>query len=262
MKIENTLKAKLKAGKNVFGTWSMLSSPSVMNVMAQSGLDFIIIDMEHGPTSFETAEAQLFATESAGCTPIIRLGEGSDPTILRSLEIGTQSLMVSHVSTVAEAERIVRACRYFPEGDRGISPFTRNHGYSDENFKQKTRQANEQMFVGVLIEGEEGINNLASIAAVKGLDMVYLGLYDISQSVGTPGDLLNPKVIKLVKECVKIIGSTGCIAGSVARDREYLSLLMESGFRFLAYRVDSAIIRDGFEAARGWFNELNARKVK
>src|SRR5438067_2406793 len=120
---ENRLKTKLRAGGRVFGTWSMLASPAVADVVGQAGLDFIVIDMEHGPMTYETAERQIFAAESSGCTPIIRLGEGHEPSILHALEIGAQSLLVSHVSSVDEAQEIVRAAKYFPEGERGLSPF-------------------------------------------------------------------------------------------------------------------------------------------
>lgn len=257
---ENKLKAKLKSGGKVFGTWSMTNSPVVVNILGSAGLDFVIIDMEHGAMSFETAEQQLYAAEVTGCSPIVRLGEVNDPLILHALEIGTQSVMVSHVSTSEEARTVVRASKYYPEGDRGLSPFTRNHGYSDANMADKLRYANEQMFVGVLVEGKEGLNNLEKICAVPGVDMVYLGIYDISQSVGVHGDVRNPKVIKVVQECVKIINSCGLVAGSVARDRDYLKLLIDSGFRFLSYRVDCAILIEGFETARGWFQELTSIK--
>jgi 4-hydroxy-2-oxoheptanedioate aldolase len=251
----NNLKIKLKAGERVFGTWSMLGSPSVMNAIGHSGVDFIITDMEHGPMSMETVEAQLYATESAGCSPVVRIGEANEQTILHALEIGAQSIMVSHVSTPEEASFIVRSAKYYPEGERGLSPFTRNHGYSDENMAEKLRLANEQIFVGVLVEGAEGLNNLENICAVEGLDIVYLGIYDISQSVGVAGDVTNPKVTKIVRDCVKVINEKGKIAGSVARDRDYIQLLVETGFRFISYRVDAAVLREGFATAREWFLE-------
>src|SRR3989338_9534913 len=104
---ENRLKSELKAGRKVFGTWSMLGAPSVINTIGHAGLDFIIIDMEHGPMSFETAENQLYAAEAAVCTPIIRLGEVNELAILRTLEIGVQGILVSHVSNPAQAKQVV-----------------------------------------------------------------------------------------------------------------------------------------------------------
>lgn len=257
MTTENRLKAKLKSGGRVFGTWSMLSCPEGMMVMSKAGLDFIVIDMEHGTTSFETAQNQLFATRSSDCTTVIRLGENNESTILRALDIGAQALMVSHISTAEEAQRVVRAAKYRPEGERGLSAFTVNHDYSDADMVAKLRLANEQTFIGVLIEGKEGIRNLDSIASVPGLDMIYLGIYDISQTLGVPGDLNHPEVRKLLRECVKIADSKGLAAGSVAPNKEYLSLLIETGFRFVSYKVDCAILREGFEIARKWFDEMS-----
>lgn len=256
----NLMKKKLVSGGSVFGTWSMFSSPSVMNVIGTAGLDFAIIDMEHGPTSFETAENQIYATESAGCTPIIRLGDGSDQNILRALEVGAQAIMVPHVATVEEAKRIVEASKYPPEGSRGLSPFTRAHGYSDVDMQQKLCSANEQMFVGVLIEGEDGMRNLPQIAKVPGLDLIYLGLYDLSQAMGFAGQLEHPNLLKILREFIQVIEEAGVIAGSVARDKAYLKILCESGFRFLAYRVDCAILREGFETARQWYDEMTGEK--
>jgi 4-hydroxy-2-oxoheptanedioate aldolase len=258
--IENRLKKKLKSGQRVFGTWSMLSSPAVMNVIGEAGLDFVIIDMEHGPMGFETAENQLYATEAAGCTPIIRLGDDSEATILRALEIGTQSLLVSHVSDADQANRIVQAARYHPEGCRGLSPFTRNHGYGDENLPAKLQRANADMFVGVLVEGEDGIRNIPEIASVPGLDMVYLGIYDISASIGIPGELDDPRVLNMLRECAAAVNKKGLVAGSVARDRNYIRVMYEAGFRFISYRVDCAILRDGFRTALGWYREIAETK--
>jgi len=253
MLIENKLKAKLKSGKSVFGTWSMLPSPEVVNVISRTQLDFVILDMEHGVMSFETIQRQIFATENSGCTPVVRLGDAGGPTILKALEAGAQNILVSHVSSPQEALRIVRACRYPPQGDRGLSPFTRNHDYSDADLPAKLQHANEQVFVGVLVEGEEGIANLEKIAQVPGLDMIYLGIYDISQTVGVPGDLRNPKVLKMLSQSAQVAASHGLVAGSVARDKEYISILTECAFRFISYRVDSAILKEGLDQARGWF---------
>jgi len=253
----NKIKQTLKSGGRVFGTWSMLSSPTVLNVIGTTGLDFVIIDLEHGPTSFETAENQLYAAEAGNIEPIIRLAEDHAPHVLHALEIGAHSILISQVATAAQAERIVRSCKYFPDGNRGLSPFTRNHGYSDQDLSFKLQHTNEQMFVGVLVEGEEGIRNIPEIVKVPGLDMIYFGVYDLSQVCGVPGDLMNSKVVKIMRDYVKLIEDHGLAAGSVARDREYMELLIDAKFRFISYRVDCAILRDGLQSAFGWYQELS-----
>jgi 4-hydroxy-2-oxoheptanedioate aldolase len=255
---ENRIKKTLKAGGSVFGSWTITSSPMVANVMAESGLDFVTLDMEHGPTTFETAEGVLYAVEAGGSTPMLRLGEWSEPTILRGLEIGAQGILVSHISTPEQARRVVSACLYPPAGERGLSPFIRRHGYSELDLARKLSDANEQMLTGVLIEDAEGLRNLADIAATPGLDLIYLGIYDISLSVGVPGSLHDERVLEIVRGAVETIDAQGLAAGAVARDREHLQLLISLGFRYISYLVDVAIIREGFETARGWHEELIA----
>ncbi|MDF1795413.1 MAG: aldolase/citrate lyase family protein [Coxiellaceae bacterium] len=252
----NQLKKKLSSGHQVFGSWSMLASPAVMNVMGQSGLDFVIIDMEHGPMNFETAENQIYATESADSTPVVRLGDVDELSILRSLEIGAQALLVSHVDTAEAARRVVNAARYAPEGDRGLSPFTRRHGFSDENLPEKLALANQEMFVGVLVEGENGVNNLDEILEVDGLDMVYLGIYDISMAAGIPGELYHPKVLHTLASCAEKITKKGLIAGSVARDPKYIKVLNDAGFRFISYRCDSAMLLESFKSVNQQFQDI------
>jgi len=259
---ENLMKNKLKNGNTVFGTWSVLSSNEGMMVMSSAGLDFIIIDLEHPPTSLQTSQNQVFTLLGTNCTPIIRIGENSEPSILRALETGVQSIMVSHVSTVEEAEQIVNAAKYYPLGKRGLSPFTIHHGYSDENLKDKLITANDQLFIGVLVEGESGINNLENIAKVDGIDMIYLGIYDVSQALGIPGDLSHPKLKKLLKDCVVLSEENGKTAGSVARDKNYLSMMINLGFRFISYRNDSFVLREGLENARLRYEEMCLVKEK
>ena len=253
---DNRVKSKLRAGGTVFGTWTQCASPTVANVLAHAGLDFVTIDMEHGPASFETAESMLFAIEAGGSTGMIRLGEGSGPTILRAVDIGCQGILVAHVSDAAEADRIVRATRYHPAGDRGLAPFTRTHGYSEEGLADKLREANEQMLTGILIEDEQGFENLDAILAVPNLDLVYIGVYDLSQSVGHAGQLDHPRVVEAVKDCIARVEAAGLAAGAVARSREHLAFQVECGFRYISYLVDTAILYEGFDRARGWFREL------
>ena len=252
----NPVKEKLKAGQTAFGTWTVCSSPTVANVIASAGLDFVTIDMEHGPTSFETAEKMLYAIEAGGSTPMIRLGEGSEPTILRAIDIGSRGILVSHVSTPEAAAEIVRATRYPPSGTRGLSPFIRQHQYSESDLPEKLARANDDMLAGVLVEGEDAIEKLEQIASIPDLDVIYLGMYDLSQAVGVPGRLDDDRVVQLARGCIETIEASNVAAGAVARDREHLAFLMRTGFRYLSYLVDTAILKQGFAAARGWYDEL------
>ena len=253
---KNELKARLLAGDTVFGVWSMIASPVVANVVATAGADFVVLDLEHGPMGLETVESQLYAIEACGSSPVVRMRNSPSAEILNVLEIGTRSLMMSHVSTPDEATRIAAACRYAPDGDRGLSPFTRIHDYSEVGINEKLAKANLEMLTGVLVEGDEGVKNLEEIASTPGVDLVYLGVYDLSMAAGVPGQVDHPDVIDLMKRSVEIIESAGAVAGSVARDVDYMEMLIRARFRFVAYRNDTTLLRNAVGEARSQFDRL------
>ena len=246
---KNTLKKKLKKDETVFGTWSSLSSANVVNVLGTTGLDFVVIDMEHGSMSFETVENMVRAAETTGISPIVRVWDDHEQTLLRALETGVQSVMVPHVKTAKDAERIAKACKYYPEGNRGLSPYTRVHDFTHENIEESLKLSNEETLVGILVEGKDGLNNLEEIVKVQGIDLIYLGLFDICQSVGLPGQLNHPEVLDEVARCRGIIQSNGIAAGSMATDIEYVKMLKKLNYQFIAYLNDAAALKMHFKQA-------------
>ena len=252
----NAAKEKLANGGTVFGTWVQMASPSVANVIAHSGLDFVTIDMEHGPAGFETGEAMLYAIEAGGSVPMIRLGESSPPTILRALEIGCRSILVAHVQSGEEADGIVRAMLYHPLGDRGLAPFTRVHDYASSDLQARLDRANDAQLAGVLVEDEEGLRNLDDILAVDRLDLVYLGIFDLSQSLGLAGQVDHPEVLAAVADAVVRIEAAGKAAGAVCRDVPHLEWLLDTGFRYISYLCDTAVLANAFRSLRSEFDRL------
>ena len=245
----------MQAGGAVFGTWSMLPSDFVVEVIAGTGVDFIVIDLEHGTITYETAERMVRAAQLQDCQPIIRVGDDQENTILRALETGCEAVMVPHVSTMEVAEKVVQAARYHPRGDRGLSPYTRCHGYTHVGLADSMKRHAEHTLVGVLVEGQQGVENIEEICTVSGVDLVYLGIYDISQSVGLPGQLEHPKVMDQVKACLRIIQTSGKMAGTFSRDIAACRSFREMGFHFVAYVADSYAIstfyRNAVEEFRG-----------
>jgi len=224
----------------------MSGSATVIEVIGRTGLDFVILDMEHGSMSFETVEHMVRTAECTGCQPIVRVADSSESTMLRALETGSRGIMVPHVSSAREARRIIDACRYSPEGSRGLSPYTRNHDFTHQNLVSSLDANNRNTLVGILVEGKKGIANLEDIASVNGLDLIYMGIYDISQSIGLPGELNHPKVINIQRNCVETLRAKGIAAGSFARDEEYISILQQCGFQFIAYSVDAFVLKQAY----------------
>jgi 4-hydroxy-2-oxoheptanedioate aldolase len=255
MGMKNKLKEKLAADKIVFGSWSMIPSPMVANVMAESGIDFLIADMEHGPISLETLENMIYATEAGGSTLIARLPNSSDEEILKVLEVGTQSIMMSHVKNLETAQRFEKATQYPPSGSRGLSPFTRNHKYSDYQISQKMNEVNSNIFTGVLVEGAEGLSALEEISSLNNLDMIYFGIYDLASSMGIPGDLDNPKLLEKLKKSVEIVKANGKVAGTVATSLNRIRFYKEIGFNFIAYKNDTSLLMESISAGISEFNK-------
>jgi 4-hydroxy-2-oxoheptanedioate aldolase len=246
MKKANILKSKLANGETVIGTWSSLASANVVNVLGTTALDFVIIDLEHGSMSFETVENMVRAAEASGISPIVRVWDDQEQTLLRALESGTRSVMIPHISTVAKAEKVAKCCKYFPEGNRGLSPYTRVHEFTHENIAESLQQENKETMVGILVEGKEGLSNLSEIVKVKGIDLIYLGLFDICQSVGLPGQVNHPKVLEEVARCKDLIQSNGIAAGSMSTNIEYIKMLQDLGYNFIAYLNDAAALKNHF----------------
>lgn len=250
----NLLREKINEGKNLLGTWSMLSSSNVVDVLGTTDLDFYIADLEHGSMSYQTIEDMVRAGESRGISSIVRTQNCDESTILRSLETGCEGIMIPHVENLETAQRVAKACRYFPRGDRGLSPYTRTHNFCHETLVETSQKANE-VVVGILVEGKEGLANLDAISKVEEIDLVYLGVYDLSQAMGVPGELDHPKVIEEIKRSVEIISRNGKTAGTFVRDIKSAKDYRSYGFKFLAYLVDSYAMKNFFDNV---IEEINA----
>ena len=254
MRKHNSLKQKLKEKTQVIGTWSSLSSPNVVNVLGSTDLDFVVIDLEHGSMSHETVENMVRAAEASGISPIVRVGDDHEQTILRALETGPRSVMVPHINSVEKAEKIAKCCKYFPAGNRGLSPYTRIHDFTHIDIQDSLQTENQETMVGILVEGQEGLDNLEDIVKVEGIDLIYLGLFDICQSVGLPGQLNHPKVLEQIKRCCELIESNGIAAGSMSTSVEFINMLKDVGYTFIAYLNDAAAMKFHFDDI---FKQLN-----
>ncbi|HEG43581.1 MAG TPA: aldolase [Phycisphaerales bacterium] len=249
-----TLKERLKNGETVFGTWNSIASSSLVNVIGCSGIDFLVIDAEHGPINMESAENLIRAAELSGTAAIIRVSDDSSCKTLRALDIGAHGVQVPHVSTKAQAEQVVKNSKYHPLGDRGFSPFTRAGKYGLQA-NEHTKRSNENTMVVINVEGLEGVENLPGIAEVEGIDVIFIGPYDLSQSLGKPGDVEDIQVIDNIKKCVKICKDKDLACGSFARDLKYLDILLDCGVQYITYSVDSAILRETYKGLYETFNE-------
>lgn len=260
----NKLKTALKNGSVVTGPWCVISSPSLINVIAASGMDFVIIDMEHGPHSFESAENMIRAAEVENCTPIIRVSKNDESLILNSLDIGAHGVIIPHIESKEDAEKAISYVKYYPLGQRGFSPFTRAGKYSLSNVKEHSNVQNANTMVILLLEGKQGISNLDKILSIENIsdkiDLIYIGAYDLSQAVGFPGQVDHPLVHEEMKKCIiKIKKKNIAVGGYVAKDKNDIKWMCEMGMQFITLLPDCTVIYHAFESL---YNEFSYLKYK
>ena len=257
----NKLKVKLSKGEPVLGTWNTLASPLVTEVFAQSGLDFQIIDLEHGPFILDKLNLHVSACEnSPSCSPLVRIPSNEDWMSLQVLDQGAHGVVVPHISNRKAAEKLAKSIKYYPFGERGFTPFSKAGGFNNNNTSDYLKNANESVLSVVIIESEEGLKNLDEILDVEGIDVVYFGAFDLSQVLGCPGEVKNKKVIRAIQRGVEIVNTKGkCAGGFVPQSKDDVKWLLDMGMRFITYQVDSSIIYNHVSYITDWFEDQVSR---
>ncbi len=250
----STLKRRVKNGESVLGTWCILPSESVVNVIAKTKMDFVLIDLEHGAIDFGCALRMVMAAEAEGCEAIIRVSANNKSEILKVLDMGASGVIVPHIETVRDRERAISFIKYPPKGIRGFSPYTRAGGYTSRD--KHAIIENERILSGIITESMDGIRNIDSILDDPELDLVYIGAYDLSVALGIPGDTQNPKIIKIMEECTKKIRGKGKMTGGLFHNFEELKVLKSIGMQFLCYRVDSSVLFNAFHSVAEEFRSI------
>ena len=248
MAIRGELKRRLRAGETVIGPFVIIPSVPLVDTLGYSGMDFCIIDTEHGPISQESATDLVIAAQGVGVAPIIRVGDNDERLILRALDVGSEAVQVPQINDVRDAEAVVHAAKYAPLGERGLSIFTRAGNYFKDGGGDHTNRQNDETMTVVHIEGKRGLDNLESIMTVDGIDVLFLGPYDISQSLGVPGDVRNAVVEGALREATDKARSQGRAVGSYAKDVEMGKWLIDLGIQYISINVDATIYMQACEA--------------
>ena len=206
----NAAKAKLAEGKVAYGAIISRHAPDLVELFGAIGYDFVMIDGEHGPMDLDEIEHMVRAAEVFGITPIARMPNHEDSTILRFLDRGVQGIIVPHVNTREVAEGVARAARYHPDGHRGMAR-GRDHDYGvGVSREQSTRWINSQLLVIPMIEETEAVDNLDAILTVPGVDVLHVASGDLGQSMGNPGA---PAVRELMRQVIPRIRAGGKLVG-------------------------------------------------
>lgn len=243
---QNRLRNKLRNKEITLGPFCKLNDPAIFEIAGLAGFDYAIIDMEHGPVSYENAQNLIRACELAGISPVVRVPKNEEHYILRALDIGAHGVQVPEINTRKQAEKLAEASRYYPEGKRGVCRFVRAAEYSRMPKADYFKHANENVVVIAHLEGEEGLNNLDEILRVEGIDVLFIGPYDLSQSLGIPGQVNHPLLVEKMTAIVDKARAKGKTVGTFVESAAGARTWSERGVTYLSYSVDVGLILSKF----------------
>lgn len=261
MLFRNFLLEKIQNQQPVLGTWSIYSSSSLTETLSLTGLDFIVIDREHGPVSHESALTMVMACERHQVSPVMRVSELSLSEVQRALDLGVHGIHVPNVETVEQVKALIEYAKYPPVGNRGFSPFTRASKYQAAFAKTQQKTANEKTLLCVHLEGKKAIDNLDRFLQFPELDIIFLGLYDLSKSLGIPGDVQHPDVLRYLTKSTEKIRASGKIPGTIASTEEQIQQYLNYGVQYLTFSVDCDVISQSYSKAVKAFHNITQLKV-
>ncbi|WP_454132550.1 HpcH/HpaI aldolase family protein [Microbacterium lacticum] len=261
LRLNETFRDRLAAASRALaGGWVCSGSPLVAEIMAGSGLDWVLIDMEHGPNTLTGVLAQLQAIAGYDATPVVRVPIG-DPVIIKQvLDLGAQNILVPMISSAAEAEAVVAAVRYPPRGRRGVgSALARSARWNRVDDYLQNADAFVSLFVQ--IETAAGVDAAAEIAAVDGVDGLFLGPSDLAASLGLLGAQNHPEVTAAAHRAFAAGKAAGKPVGVNAFDPDAAQAYVDAGADFVAVGADVTLLARGSESlAARWVPSAEATR--
>ena len=242
-----------------FGTFVELGGANVLECLAETGLDYVIIDGEHGPFSPETAADMIRAAENRGLTPYVRIGSVSRPDVLRMLDVGARGLVVPCIRSVDQVRELVRHAKFAPVGERGFCP-TRTSAWGAQAWAADPAgymaECNRRVKVIPQCETKEALEAIEEIASLPGVDAVFVGPCDLSIDLGIPLQFDSPVLLSAVRRVIGACRAAGreCIvfAGNMRDAKKWLDMGADS----VAYSLDAAVLTNAYRQAAEEFRKL------
>ncbi len=248
----NLLKQKLKEGKICFGTFVRLG-PRAVEILGHAGWDFAVFDMEHGVFDFTQVEEMARAARCVGITSLVRVPEPNPSHIMRAVDAGAEGVQIPQVDTAAMAKNMSQAVRYFPEGKRGLCSYVRAAGYSHIPPDEHMATSNREVLTVIHIEGEAAASGIDAIVETPGVDVIFLGPWDLSQSLGVPGKTKDPKVIEVMDRVIAACRKKGVIIGTFVREIEDAKRWIDLGIQYMMVSTDAGLLLRG---SKEWAGSL------
>ena len=251
----NRVKRALQDDERSLGTMVFeFPSTGIARVAAEAGAEFIIYDMEHTGWSIETIRNLMASSRAADLVPMVRVPATEYHLISRPLDVGAMGIMVPMVESEAQARRIVESAKYPPVGRRGAAFGVAHDDYTGGDIIAKMTASNEEVLLIAQIETARGLENVDAIAAVPGIDVLWIGHFDLTNSLGIPGQFSHPTYLQAVERVLEACRSHNKIPGIMAGSVTDGQALLARGFKALAYSGDlwlyQTALREGLDALR------------
>lgn len=247
----NSFKARLRQRPPMIGSWLMSASPLAAEAMGWAGFDWLVVDMEHVPLDMGDVLAHLQAIAATPASAVVRVPWNDAVMVKRALDAGAQTIMFPFVQTPEEAARAVAATRYPPEGVRGIAAMTRAARYA--TIKDYLKTANREIAVIIQLETPEAIARMDEIAAVPGVDALFIGPGDLSGAMGQIGQIGHPAVQQALAQAAGRAKALGKPVGIVGPNPDMVKAFADMGFDYLAVSSDMGLMMN---LAQSWLTAL------
>lgn len=238
-----TFRDRVLARELLYGLFLDIDSPASAELAGRAGYDWLLVDLEHGAATEATLQAHLYAIETTGSAALVRPQSGERIRIGRALDVGAQGIMVPRLNSSAEAREAVSFLRYPPDGIRGVATRTRGAGLGTRSHAQ-IREVNDEVVGIVQIESPGGLADADEIAAIDGVDVLFVGPADLSHSLGIPGQFGDPRYGEALDSVAAACRNHGKAAGILVYDTALVPNLRERGFTFIGIGADGAFVAD------------------
>lgn len=240
-------KEKLRGGEAVHGCWLNLGSTISAEIVGQAGYDWLLIDLEHGAGDVHIMYQQLQALSGSTATPFVRIDDIRRPKVQQILDAGSSGVMFPQVKSRQEAQEAVSMMYYPPKGIRGTAKMVRaaRFGHSFDEYKSSLADT----LVGIVqIETLEGVANIDEIAAIDGVDVLFVGPSDLTAAMNIPGQITHPEYLSVVKQVANAAAKAGKVSGVLLLDIDHYDIYYNLGYRFIACGADATFVVKGAKA--------------
>ena len=261
--MKEDIKAKLRLGRPVFGTFAFLASPDIVEIMGHAGFDYVIIDLEHSPKNWSDVANMIRAAELHGMAALVRIRENSEKSILEVLELGAAGIVIPFVQSRDDVRKAVKAANYAPKGERGTCTLTRaaRYGSLRSDFLAHCARQNDNIVIIGQIEDTAGLERIDEIVSCEpGRDAVIVGPSDLASSLGMPGQVEAPGVLEATGRIVEAARRKGVAAGIGIYSPPEANRWIDTGCSLLFYSADATLLFNAAASANREFRQAVAER--